>query len=152
MRILIIAVGRDRKGPTADLVADYQKRCPWRIDMIDIPPKQQGPSSQRLAEEAKKIRQAIPNDAALILLDERGQDLASRSLAKHIEGFRDAGSQSLCFAIGSADGLDPSLSEQADLRLAFGRATWPHRLVRVMLIEQLYRASTILSGHPYHRD
>ena len=152
MRILIIAVGRDRKGPTADLVADYQKRCPWRIDMIDIPPRQQGPSSQRLAEEAKKIRQAIPNDAALILLDERGEDLASRSLAKHIERFRDNGLQSLCFVIGSADGLDPSLSEQADLRFAFGRATWPHRLVRVMLIEQLYRASTILSGHPYHRD
>ena len=105
-----------------------------------------------MAEEAKRIRQAIPNDTALILLDERGEDLASRSLAKHIERFRDNGLQSLCFVIGSADGLDPTLLEQADLRLAFGRATWPHRLMRVMLIEQLYRASTILSGHPYHRD
>lgn len=152
MRILILAVGRDRKGPTADLVADYQKRCPWRIESIEIPPKREGTSNQRLLEEAKKIRQFIPDDVALITLDEAGEDLDSRSLAKHIEKFQDQGRRSLCFAIGSADGLDPSFLKQADLRLAFGRATWPHRLVRVMLAEQLYRASTILIGHPYHRD
>ena len=86
------------------------------------------------------------------MLDERGDDLSSRALATQIERFRHDGRPSLAFIIGGADGLDPSLIEAADRRLAFGRAVWPHRLVRVMLTEQLYRASTILTGHPYHRD
>lgn len=152
MHIHILTVGRDRKGPTADLVANYQKRCPWRIDFADIPPKRQGAARQRLADEAEKLRQLIPDQAALVMLDERGKDLESRALARHIEHLQHDGIRSLCFIIGGADGLDPSFSKQADLHLAFGCATWPHRLVRVMLVEQLYRASTILSGHPYHRD
>ncbi len=152
MRILILAVGRDRSGATADLVADYAKRCPWRIDLVDLPPRRQGSADQRLAEEAEKLRHLMPDQAALIVLDERGEDLKSRSLAKRIDHFQHEGRGTLCFVIGSADGLDRSLLEQADLRLAFGRATWPHRLVRVMLAEQIYRASTILTRHPYHRD
>lgn len=152
MRILILALGRDRKGPSTDLVADYVKRCPWRIELVEIPPRRQGSKPQRLAEEAEKLRQHIPERAALIVLDERGEDLKSRGFAQRISRFQHDGKSSLCFVIGSADGLDPAFLETADLTLAFGRATWPHRLVRAMLAEQIYRASTILGGHPYHRE
>ncbi|MDH3659893.1 MAG: 23S rRNA (pseudouridine(1915)-N(3))-methyltransferase RlmH [Alphaproteobacteria bacterium] len=152
MRVLVLAVGRDRPGPTAELVDTYLKRCPWRIDIVEIPQKNQGDRTRRLREEAGKIRQALPDNAAVIALDERGDDLSSRAFAEQIERFRHDGRSALAFIIGGADGLDPSLIEAADRRLAFGRAVWPHRLVRVMLAEQLYRASTILSGHPYHRD
>ncbi len=152
MRILLITIGRDRRGPTADLVETYCKRCTWPIERIDIPPKNQGEPERRRRDETAKIRQSLPANAAMVVLDERGKDLSSRAFADHIERFRDDGRAALAFVIGGADGLDPALIEAADLRLAFGRAVWPHRLVKVMLAEQLYRASTILSGHPYHRD
>ncbi len=152
MRILLITVGRDRRGPTAELVDGYAKRCPWRIEAIEIPARSHGDRARRLAEEADKILQALPDGSALVVLDERGENLTSRDLAARIDRFRHDGRPALAFVIGGADGLAPSLIERADLRLAFGRATWPHRLVRAMLAEQLYRAGTILTGHPYHRD
>jgi len=152
MRFLLLAVGRDRRGPTAELVETYLKRCPWKIEPIEIPPRTQGDRQRRLSEEAEKIRQALPTDAAIIALDERGEDFSSRDFAEQIQHFRDDGRSAIAFLIGGADGLDPSLLKAADRRLAFGRAVWPHRLVKVMLAEQIYRASTILSGHPYHRD
>jgi len=152
MRFLLIAVGRDRRGPTAELVETYRKRCPWPIELVDITPRTQGEPARRLREEAEKISQALPADSTIVVLDERGQNLSSRDLATHIEDFRQDGCRTLAFIIGGADGLSSSLTERAALKLAFGRAVWPHRLVRVMLAEQLYRASTILSGHPYHRD
>lgn len=152
MRFLLIAVGRDRRGPTAELVDIYQKRCPWPLELIDISPRGQGEPERRRREEAQKILQALPANTAIIALDEHGKDLSSRNLALRIQEFQQDGCRTLAFIIGGADGLDPSIQKRADLCLAFGRATWPHRLVRAMLAEQLYRASTILTGHPYHRD
>jgi 23S rRNA (pseudouridine1915-N3)-methyltransferase len=152
MRVLLLSVGRDRRGPTAELVEMYGKRCPWPLELIEIPQQSQGDQQRRLAEESKKIAQALPDDAAVILLDERGDNLSSTDLAERIARWREDGRQTLAFVIGGADGLAPSLAGRADLRLAFGRATWPHRLVRAMLAEQIYRASTILTGHPYHRE
>jgi len=152
MRCLLVAVGRDRRGPTAELVDTYQKRCSWPLELVDIPPRSQGDRVRRMSDEAQKIEQALPADAAIVVLDERGENLSSRELAARIEGFQHDGRRTLAFIIGGADGLDPGLIKRADLRLAFGKATWPHRLVRAMLAEQLYRASTILTGHPYHRD
>jgi 23S rRNA (pseudouridine1915-N3)-methyltransferase len=152
MRLLLLIVGRGRRGPSAELADTYLSRCPWKVETVEIPQRSQGGRDKRLGEEAEKIRQAIPEGAAVIALDERGQDLPSRELAFRIDRFRHEGRPALAFVIGGADGLSPSLLEEADLRLAFGRATWPHRLVRAMLAEQLYRASAILSGHPYHRD
>lgn len=152
MRFLLVAIGRDRRGPTADLAEIYQKRCPWRIELIDIPPRTQGDTAKRVSEEALRIRQALPDGAALAVLDEGGDNLSSQELARNIQHFQNDGRNALAFVIGGADGLDRSLIEAADLRIAFGRATWPHRMVRAMLLEQLYRASTILSGHPYHRE
>ncbi len=152
MRILLLAVGRDRRGPTADLALTYLKRCPWRVELIEIPQRNQGEPERRLRDEAEKIRQNLPANAAIVALDERGDNLSSRDFARGIERFRENGRPAIAFIIGGADGIDKTLLEAADLCLSFGRAVWPHRLVKVMLAEQLYRASTILSGHPYHRD
>ncbi|MEL6961447.1 MAG: 23S rRNA (pseudouridine(1915)-N(3))-methyltransferase RlmH [Pseudomonadota bacterium] len=148
----MIAVGRDRRGPASELAELYQKRCPWRIDVVDIAPRNEGDTAKRIALEAQKIRRALPDDAALVVLDERGDNLSSQELAKKVQAFQMKGRQVIAFVIGGADGLERSLVESADVRLAFGRATWPHRLVRAMVMEQLYRVSTILSGHPYHRE
>ena len=152
MRLVLVAVGRDRRGPASELAELYQKRCPWRIDVVDIAPRNEGDTAKRIALEAQKIRRALPDDAALVVLDERGDNLSSQELAKKVQAFQTKGRQVIAFVIGGADGLERSLVESADVRLAFGRATWPHRFVRAMVMEQLYRVSTILSGHPYHRE
>ena len=95
---------------------------------------------------------AIPDDAVKVALDSRGQNASSDTFAQRIRAWREAARQDVCFIVGSADGLAAGLLEAADLNIAFGSATWPHQLVRIMLIEQIYRAMTILSGHPYHRE
>jgi 23S rRNA (pseudouridine1915-N3)-methyltransferase len=97
------------------------------------------------------LEKALPDSAVLILLDERGKALGSEDFANLIGRFRDDGKRDLMIAIGGADGLDPELVARADAQICFGKMTWPHQLVRIMAAEQLYRAVTILSGHPYHR-
>jgi 23S rRNA (pseudouridine1915-N3)-methyltransferase len=94
---------------------------------------------------------AMPEKSALIALDERGDNLDSASFARQLGRWRDEQLANAAFVIGGADGLSPELRRKAQLRMAFGAATWPHQMVRVMLLEQIYRAATILSGHPYHR-
>lgn len=152
MRVTIAAVGRDRGGPTRELFDEYRRRCPWPIRLHEIAPRTSGPPERRCAEEAERLSGALAADAALIALDERGRSLTSRAFASRIAAWQHEGRSELAFLIGGPDGLDPALIERADLVLALGRMTWPHRLVRVLLAEQLYRAATILSGHPYHRD
>ena len=88
----------------------------------------------------------------MVLLDGRGENISSDALAGRVRGWRDGARETVCFIIGGADGLGPALRDRADLVLAFGSATWPHQLVRIMLLEQIYRTMTILSGHPYHRE
>lgn len=100
--------------------------------------------------EAARLSRALPEGAAVIALDERGELATSEALATRIGEWRDTG-RDLAFLIGGADGLDEAIRTRADWRLALGRLTWPHLLVRLLLAEQLYRASTILAGHPYHR-
>jgi 23S rRNA (pseudouridine1915-N3)-methyltransferase len=104
----------------------------------------------RRREEAAALA-GFGADGALFLLDERGSNLSSEDLAHRIAGLRDSGRKRLVFAIGGADGHDQTSRAGADMVLSFGAQTWPHQLVRIMLAEQLYRAATILSGHPYHR-
>ena len=104
-----------------------------------------------VAAEGVLLTKALPQGAALCVLDERGKTLSSPEFAQAIAGWRDAGRQDAAFVIGGADGVDPELRQRADLVISFGRLVWPHMLVRVMLAEQLYRAATILSGSPYHR-
>ena len=152
MRVTIAAVGRDRSGPTRELFDDYCRRCPWPVRLREVPAPATGAPERRLAEEAARLSSAVSRDAVLIALDETGRDLTSRALATRIAAWQRQGRAELVFLIGGPDGLDPALIQRADLVLALGRMTWPHRLVRVLLAEQLYRASTILAGHPYHRD
>jgi 23S rRNA (pseudouridine1915-N3)-methyltransferase len=152
MRVTIAAVGRDRSGPARELFDAYCRRCPWPIRLVEIAPRSVMPLERRLADEAARLLGAIPEGAALIALAERGRLLGSRSFATRIGAWQQEGRSDLAFLIGGPDGLAGALIERADLVLALGRMTWPHLLVRVLLAEQLYRASTILAGHPYHRE
>jgi 23S rRNA (pseudouridine1915-N3)-methyltransferase len=150
MQVIVAAIGRDRAGPTRDLFEDYRRRSPWPIRLVEIAPRSSQPIERRLREEGERLLQAVPPGAVLVALDEAGRQLDSAGLARRIARWQGEYG-TLAFAIGGPDGLDPSVLELAEATFAFGRMTWPHRLVRVMLAEQIYRASTILSGHPYHR-
>ena len=160
MRLLIAAVGRLKAGPERELAERYRERAARigrslgisGIEIIDIRESPARDADRRLVEEAVALATLIPEGAATVLLDPRGENLASAALAAQLRAWRDGGRQSLCFVIGGADGLGAALRSRADLTLAFGAATWPHQLVRIMLLEQIYRALTMLSGHPYHRD
>ncbi len=156
MRIVIAAVGRLRDGPEAALAADYVSRATAHgralgfkgVDLIEVEGKPPG----EMRAEAAALHRATPDGARKILLDERGAEWASRQLAEKLARWRDDGAGAATFWIGGADGAAQSLKDQADEKLAFGRQTWPHKLVRVMLAEQIYRAITILANTPYHRD
>ena len=151
MELLVVAVGRSRDAPILALFDEYARRCPWPIRLVEVQPKDSVPPERRMAAEAELLLAAIPPGAAVVALDEGGRDLASADLARQLGDWRDRYRRTTAFLIGGPDGLAESARAAADLRLAFGRQTWPHRLVRVMLAEQLYRATTILAGHPYHR-
>jgi 23S rRNA (pseudouridine1915-N3)-methyltransferase len=158
MRIVVAAVGR-LKGPETELSARYLKRAAQTgrqlglrdIEIIEIRESRAGEASKRMLEESIALANVIPKNATVVLLDSHGENLDSAALAGQIGKWRADGRTAVIFLIGGADGLAASLHEKADLRLSFGSATWPHQLVRVMLLEQVYRAATILTGHPYHR-
>lgn len=158
MRIVVAAVGR-LKGPETELSARYLKRAAQTgrqlglrdIEIIEIRESRAGEASKRMLEESIALANVIPKNATVVLLDSQGENLDSAALAGQIGKWRADGRTAVIFLIGGADGLAASLHEKADLRLSFGSATWPHQLVRVMLLEQVYRAATILTGHPYHR-
>ncbi len=151
LELLVLAVGRGRDARTDPLFADYARRCAWPMRLVEVQAKESVPPERRKAAEADLLLAAVPPGAAVVALDERGRDLASAELARRLEAWRDQGHRHAAFLIGGADGLDERARAAAALQLAFGRQTWPHRLVRVMLAEQLYRATSILAGHPYHR-
>jgi len=156
MRIIVAAVGRLRADPEAALVADYIQRAAAHgrglgfkgVELIEVEGKPPGD----MRAEAAALFRATPDDARKVLLDERGGEWASRQLAEKLARWRDDGVAAATFWIGGADGAAQGLKDQADEKLAFGRQTWPHKLVRVMLAEQIYRAITILANTPYHRD
>jgi 23S rRNA (pseudouridine1915-N3)-methyltransferase len=151
MRVLIAAIGRFRKGPERDLYDAYVKRMRWPLALKELDARGKFPDSERKSREGALLLDALAPDAAVIALDERGKNIDSEALARWI-GERQGGGQShFAFVIGGADGLDEAVRKRADLVLSFGAVTWPHMLVRAMLAEQIYRAETILAGHPYHR-
>lgn len=151
MRIHVIAVGRARGGPTAALFAEYTQRLPWPVALHEVEVRTGAPEG-RGQREAALLAQRIPARSTLVALDPRGRMLASETLAERIGRWRDEGTADLAFLIGGADGLDETLRSRADLLLSFGPMIWPHLLARAMLAEQLFRAHTILTGHPYHRE
>lgn len=150
MRICLIAVGRLRDAALKDLFATYSKRLPWPLTTVEITERNSGPTPVRIRREGEELRRRLPG-GPLIVLDRSGADLTSEALARTLQRYRDRGTATVAFAIGGAEGHAPETLAAADLVLSFGKATWPHQLVRVMLAEQLYRTSAILAGHPYHR-
>ena len=163
MNLAIHAVGKLKRGPEQDLCARYLDRLAkaapplgltWHGTTERMESRNAG-ADGRKAEEGSLLGDhldRLPGPVGLVLLDERGTAMASQRLADMIADYRDTGMRSLCFAIGGPDGHGDAIRARADRMLAFGPATWPHQLARVMLAEQLYRAVTILSGHPYHRS
>ncbi len=151
MRLTLIAVGRAKRGPEQELFNSYQKRLNPALDLVEVEEKRPLSGAELKAREAELIVAKIPEGAFLIALDERGKPLASRKFAEKLGDLRDGG-RDVTFIIGGADGLDESLRARAEMILGFGPQTWPHMLVRAMLAEQVYRAQSILAGHPYHRD
>ncbi|MBY0613342.1 MAG: 23S rRNA (pseudouridine(1915)-N(3))-methyltransferase RlmH [Beijerinckiaceae bacterium] len=159
MRIVIIAVGRLKSGPERSLLERYEERFASlaraigveRLQTIELPESASRRPEDRMADEAKAIETALPDNAFILTLDERGKTMPSTGFAALIERERSNGRASLAVILGGPDGLDGGLRQRADLVLSFGAMTLPHQMVRVLLAEQLYRAGTILTGHPYHR-
>ena len=138
MLLHVIARGKIARSPEAELVARYEKRIGWPTKLTELPE-----SGGRIPDPVTPFK--------TVLLDEKGRDLSSEKLAAQLERWRDDGMRECRFVIGAADGHSQAERDQADLLLAFVKATWPHLLARAMLMEQLFRATSILAGHPYHR-
>ena len=169
MKLTLLAVGRLKAGPERELVARYGARItasarPLGLsgpEMIEISESRARREDDRRSEEALAIRNHLTRGTGsgsgnggnrrLILFDERGKSISSAAFADQLATWRDDGVAAAAFVIGGPDGLDPSLMQEAGLSLSFGRLTLPHQLVRVLVAEQIYRALTIMGGHPYHR-
>ena len=138
MLLHIVARGKIGRSPEGELVDRYLKRIAWPTKVTELPDRGKLPE---------------PSPASVtIALDERGESLSSIELAKALERWRDSGKREARFLVGGADGHEEAERASADLSLSFGRATWPHLLARAMLAEQLFRATSILANHPYHRE
>ncbi len=159
MRLNLISVGRLKNGPERDLVERYRQRIDAAgrslgftdFTLLELPESKARRDVDRRSEEASAISAKL-NDGLFIVFDERGKSLTSVAFAEQLRQWRDNGFNQVSFVIGGADGLDETLRQRAGLVLSFGLLTLPHQLVRVLVTEQLYRAITILGGHPYHRD
>ncbi len=154
MRITILSITatKSKDNSITPLIQDYEKRLNWRVEWRDIVSKKQADSARQKTFDADLLRGAIPKGALCIALDEKGKNLPSQEFSGQIQNWQNRGESHLCFLIGGADGLDAALLKETSFHLSFGKLTWPHRLVKLMLIEQIYRAQSILDGHPYHRE
>jgi 23S rRNA (pseudouridine1915-N3)-methyltransferase len=159
MRVIVIAVGRLKQGAERELAETYRKRAQAigrplglnDIEIVEVRESRAQDAERRRIEESIAIANVIPERAIIVVLDGRGESLDSTAIAALLREWRAESRPAVCFVIGGADGLAANLYRDAKLRLAFGAATWPHQLVRIMLLEQIYRAGSILAGHPYHR-
>lgn len=159
MRIVVAAIGRMKQGPERELVSRYLDRArasgkPLALtgfEVLEFTESRAGSAEARKDEEARQVLAALP-DGVRVVLDEHGKSISSQSLATQLARWRDDGRPAVSFVVGGADGHGRQLLGSAQLTLSFSPLTWPHQLVRIMLAEQLYRATTILSGHPYHRE
>ncbi len=148
--IHILCVGKGARDPAAVLTGRYLKRMPVPVRLHEVGERGGARGPERRRREGEKLRARIPRGAFVVALDEGGRTFSSAAFAAALARWREEG-RPLAFLIGGAEGLDPQLLAAADLRLSLSSMTWPHMLVRAMLAEQLYRAFSILEGHPYHR-
>jgi 23S rRNA (pseudouridine1915-N3)-methyltransferase len=151
MRVMILAVGKAKPGPEQDLFLQYAQRLPWTVDVKEIAPNKDQSAEVRKTREADALLAAVPEGSVIIALDETGTTENSEKFAKRVGQWRDGGARCLAFIIGGADGHGEAVLSRARHKLSLGVMTWPHMLVRGLLMEQLYRAHSILTGHPYHR-
>jgi 23S rRNA (pseudouridine1915-N3)-methyltransferase len=159
LRIHVGAVGRLKAGPERKLADAYLERAGALgrsagiapVGIAEIPESRAATAALRMADEAARLRAGLSGEAVTVALDGSGRDITSEEFAALIGRWRDGGTGTLAFFIGGPDGLDPEIKATAAHCLAFGRMTWPHRLARIMLLEQVYRSVTILVNHPYHR-
>lgn len=151
MRIDLLTVGRMKSGAFKDLFEDYSKRLQWQVRLIEVESKITDPVQQQ-QDECSKLLQHIKPEARLFCMDERGKSLRSIEFADTFKNMQLDGAAYCQFVIGGAMGLTDEIRGKANCLLSFGRQTWPHMMVRVMLIEQIYRSQQILLGHPYHRE
>lgn len=160
MRLQILAVGKMKAGPEQDLYARYADRIAKAgrslhldgPDLVEISESRQQGVDERKNEEASQLVSRLDAGATLIMLDEHGKDFSSQQFSELMRGERDGGAGTLAFALGGPDGHGEAIRQAARRSIRFGSMTWPHQIARIMLVEQLYRGITILSGHPYHRE
>ncbi len=151
MDVIIAAIGRQKPSPELDLLTKYVRQTRWNVIVREFEDKKAASTAERMKKEGELLLSAVPAGAVVVVLDERGKMLSSPEFARKMGRWQDDGAPAVAFLIGGADGHSPEVREKADLLLAFGTMTWPHMLARAMLAEQIYRAKTILDGHPYHR-
>ncbi|MDE3016739.1 MAG: 23S rRNA (pseudouridine(1915)-N(3))-methyltransferase RlmH [Pseudomonadota bacterium] len=151
MKIFIAAIGKAKPSPERQLYDDYIRRLPWKAVCREFDAKLQDPL-KRKSKEGGLLLGACQGYDKIIALDEGGKTFSSREFSETLGHWQRQGNSSFAFIIGGADGLSPEALRKAHLVWSFGRVTWPHMLVRALLAEQLYRAHSVLSGHPYHRD
>ena len=155
MRLKVIAVGRLKSGPERELVETYRTRLEsplaglGPLSILEIDERK---DAKQIARTLSEATEALPKGARRIALDETGKSIATKSFADLLAAWRDAGVPETAFVIGGASGLSDGARKSADLVLSLGKLTWPHRLARAMIAEQLYRAASLLAGHPYHRE
>lgn len=160
MRVYIAAIGRLKKGPEQELVARYADRIKksgkaigiTALETVEIPESRAATADQRKSEERDALLSRLPQGTVLMAFDERGKRPSSRMFAQNIETVLEGGAQNVAFLIGGPDGLASELRDMSDHVVSFGSLTMPHQIVRVLVLEQLYRTITILTNHPYHRD
>ena len=152
MKITVAAIGKFKTSPEREIFTSYIKRIPWQFELKELEAKKALSSEQLKSAEAALLFSAVPKNSRIIALDERGKNISSLELAGLISTWQGEGTSSVAFIIGGADGLSDDVRRKADFTLSFGKLTWPHMLVRSMLAEQVYRAYSIISGHPYHRE
>ena len=160
MRLQIAAIGKLRSGPEADLIKDYLTRSQTMgrnlgfsgPEIAESEAPGNLPPAKRTLREGELLLKSVRKGERYIILDETGDNISSKKFASLLARYRDQGESGLTFLIGGADGHGEEIKRGAAQKISFGAATWPHLLVRVMLAEQVYRALTILSGHPYHRS
>ena len=149
MRLVVAAVGRGRDDPAQRIFEDYRKRLPWPLELREV--RAGGGGGAGREREAAALLKGLPADAHVVALDGGGKALTSKEFAARLAAIRDDGTAVVAFLIGGADGHGDAVLARANMVLSLGPMTWPHLLVRAMLAEQLWRAASILSGHPYHR-
>lgn len=150
-KINLIVAGKVKKGPWYDLQQEYISRIKWPLALTEVESKYTDGKTQQ-AHEQRLILEKCPASSFKIVLDERGDGLRSLDFAETLRKIRDNGNDNFTFMIGGAEGFTDDIRSEADLLLSFGQQTWPHVMVRVMLLEQIYRAQQIIAGHPYHRE